>query len=697
MSKKFFHYIKIAYLTLLGVLYSFNSYSTQAVCQLTNNSAPQLSITNVDNVLDSCSLTPECITTRNSRRDKLWGQNYIDADLMNQRMREINPNVSQPMVAVLDHGFDTNQLEYLETQSLRTRFEDPFKQKSGEKLEATKHHGTFVTGIVAGSNGVGVAPGSHLSVKDIFTKADKEYQRIQDSSLPLSEKRNYTRDSVLSSEIKIGLLEACNNGYRIINLSIALSSSVQNEMEVIDDNLVRELASKGCLVVKAGSYSKKDIHDNNDIDDAVLTVSALNPSGADEGVSDHGEIFAPGINIYSLDVSKEADDKKEFSSVSSCSKGDNGRVDSGTSFAAPMVTGVAAQVDRVLRMDPCFLSLEGRTRVQLLNRILMASKLRDSVNGLRAVEIANLWVQDRGLQEYDSFNREKKLQRFCKKQNKNNFTEFSVKELQSLLEKSNQPICSQSFDSCLNTRACGERKKCILNARKKAALCVSPSKEVMVDLMLTADQDGHYELANQYFKQYYQSQPTLNEQDAMLSAFINSDQEFLRLTSAITLIETGKWNQQLQAVSYEGLMSDSEILRNRFIDKLTHKSFKSVDEYREFVFGLFSAFANAQDNLQMSGSDQLDEALRLLFDRYDYSKKLVKRLEHSKNQNKMFLIHASQEESGRIDSDISVEKSMLGVFLMAVSSEDKLVRRGACVFMDSYPLENINFKRYCKS
>ena len=113
------------------IFISFDCFAGQQPCQnsggqvLEPKKSSDLS-TSVSDIVSNCALTPDCSRQMSSRRDRLWGQNYIDTDLMLESLSEIKPSVT-PKIAVIDHGFDTKQLGHLSTPSRDVNFEDPFR------------------------------------------------------------------------------------------------------------------------------------------------------------------------------------------------------------------------------------------------------------------------------------------------------------------------------------------------------------------------------------------------------------------------------------------------------------------------------------------------------------------------------------------------------------------------------------------
>ncbi|MBN2611760.1 MAG: S8 family peptidase [Bacteroidales bacterium] len=185
----------------------------------------------------------------------------------------------------------------------------------------TPEHGTFVSGIIAGNrnNNIGMQ-GIADNVKIMAIRA------VPDGD---------ERDKDIANAIKY----AVNNGAHIINMSFGKDLSPQKELV---DEAIRYARAHDVLLVHAAGNDGEDVdknprHPNSKTTNGELLSSHWICVGASAksadlnfagSFSNYGrksvDLFAPGVNIYSLKPDNRYD------------------VLDGTSFAAPMVAGTAA-------------------------------------------------------------------------------------------------------------------------------------------------------------------------------------------------------------------------------------------------------------------------------------------------------------------------------------------------------------------
>ncbi len=198
-------------------------------------------------------------------------------------------------------------------------FDNDIRDKNG--------HGTFVTGIIAATadNGLGIA-------------GINPWARIMPVRVS-----NFHGDSN-SVSAAMGISYAARMGARVINVSIAGKSTSKAEQAAI-----AFANSKGALVVVAAGNDGANIKDYSPAGlDGVIVAAAINSEGRRENYSNWGnvDIAAPGSDIVSLRAART--DLMQFE-LKDYKPGTNviGRerllyYASGTSFAAPYVTGVAS-------------------------------------------------------------------------------------------------------------------------------------------------------------------------------------------------------------------------------------------------------------------------------------------------------------------------------------------------------------------
>lgn len=183
-------------------------------------------------------------------------------------------------------------------------------------------HGTHVAGIVAAnrSNSLGIS-GVAGNVKIMTIRAIPEGDE---------------RDKDIANAIKY----AVNNGAKVINMSFGKSISPQKQAV---DEAVRYAQSKGVLLIHAAGNENEDIDVNDNypskkfldgkIADNWIEVGAtswMQPPNQVAKFSNYGhkmvDVFAPGVDLTSTVVGSKYEDL------------------SGTSMAAPVVTGLAAMI-----------------------------------------------------------------------------------------------------------------------------------------------------------------------------------------------------------------------------------------------------------------------------------------------------------------------------------------------------------------
>lgn len=187
------------------------------------------------------------------------------------------------------------------------------------------NHGTHVAGTIGavGGNGIGVA-GVCWKIKMINAKFLGRNESTTDMAISAID---YFID--LKSRYKLNLV-AINNSWGGVEYSKALK-------EAID----RTATANILFVTAAGNGGFDRIGDNTDIDKFypgsydspnIINVASINPDGSMRSSSNYGatsvDIGAPGTNI--------------FSTISTSDGRSAYKLDSGTSMAAPHVTGAAA-------------------------------------------------------------------------------------------------------------------------------------------------------------------------------------------------------------------------------------------------------------------------------------------------------------------------------------------------------------------
>lgn len=177
-------------------------------------------------------------------------------------------------------------------------------------------HGTMIAGIIG-------ADGEKCSVKGICRNISVKIQIIKVSK----SSKHYCDEKDLIQAIQY----AENNGAQICNVSMTLKNATDQLKRVMSD-------SKMLFVVAAGNgtrFGGKNIDQyklypaSYDLDN-VITVAGVSWNGELLKTSNYGEnsvdVSAPGLNVYSTYCENQY------------------AYDTGTSFAAPIVTGICAYI-----------------------------------------------------------------------------------------------------------------------------------------------------------------------------------------------------------------------------------------------------------------------------------------------------------------------------------------------------------------
>ncbi len=266
-------------------------------------------------------------------------------------------------VAVVDNGVDYNHPDLaanFRTGELGYDFlnndNDPKPDNSGIE---NAFHGTHVAGIIAGvrDNLIGVAGWAQIQLLAVRVLNDSGSGNL--------------------SDVARGIHWAVDNGARIINMSLGGDAASTVLIEAC-----QYAASRGVLLIAAsGNDGRSTITYPARLSECVA-VGATNESSELAWFSNYGpeqELVAPGTSIFSTTL------------------GGSYAEASGTSMAAPEVSGVAALI---LALDPALSASDVRS-ILAASAIDMGSAGRDSrfgyglVNAWRAVQLAQTLIQQK--------------------------------------------------------------------------------------------------------------------------------------------------------------------------------------------------------------------------------------------------------------------------------------------------------------
>jgi type VII secretion-associated serine protease mycosin len=242
--------------------------------------------------------------------DQFYNQ-YQKPYLSTIRMPEawdLSKSAGSQTVAVLDTGIDAGHPDLVGKVLAGRNVLNP-----GKIPDDDAGHGTMTSGVIAAStnNSVGVA-GVAWSAKILPVK-------VLDA-----------KGSGYDSDIITGINWAAANGARVINMSLGGG----NDAPLLHD-AIKNAVAKGIVVVAAAGNSRVNKPEYPAAYPEVIAVGATDNSGLLTGFSTQGDwvdIAAPGWNIMAPGPRALTD----------LTKYEPYWIDSGTSFSAPMVAGVAA-------------------------------------------------------------------------------------------------------------------------------------------------------------------------------------------------------------------------------------------------------------------------------------------------------------------------------------------------------------------
>ena len=292
-----------------------------------------------------------------------WGQDHDDQWAIKRvgftaddqsAWERLGPNPQPVVVAIIDTGLDWNHLDINWKNIWRNENEVP---DNGIDDDQNGHvddiigwdffadtnspwdhdgHGTFVAGVIAANfdNSIGIA-GINPYARIMVLKALNSF--------------GHTRASYLAQAI----LYAADNGARIINMSTGGPDLTEIETAALDYAL-----SKGLLVVVAAGNEGTNLETQGRASHpGVITVAATGFEDERAGFSNWGpqvSVAAPGLDILSLrarrtDLMRDIEDVEYENSAAYVGEDRRYYRASGTSFSAPVVTGIASLI---LSKDP---------------------------------------------------------------------------------------------------------------------------------------------------------------------------------------------------------------------------------------------------------------------------------------------------------------------------------------------------------
>jgi subtilisin family serine protease len=329
----------------------------------------------------------------------------VQAQKMKERVREIlrenNAEKIEVAVAVLDSGFDSDLSPHFHSNGTLPvkKFEAQagsgdyqFQTQTVELAKDEVGHGVSVTGLIAAKGKIGMLDGGNsLAVYEGTLNTGgrcglpKQLEKVCEE--------NQDPDGITVINLSGG---HASDEYRIPFLTTVLIGLENGRDEEHCTKEISALANKGCLAVVAAGNGGYRGHHVNQLDDAYLRVEAVGKDRQLTSFSSVGEVAAPGEDVFTTSNGNLNLIWNSPPCHQQPSQGDSIEMQcdayAGTSFAAPIVTGIAAQVVKVLKSgDGYFQKLSNSERISLVTRIIKHSEVNGVVNGLNAVEIADSW------------------------------------------------------------------------------------------------------------------------------------------------------------------------------------------------------------------------------------------------------------------------------------------------------------------
>lgn len=411
--------------------------------------SPQVEVDDILKLANASKLKYACNLVTMCDDDELaynWHQLYTDSDLMLKELKKDLPTNLNSHVVVLDTGFESYMSLTLEKPTYEGH---PLGSSSSAVQLDSIGHGTAVASIIGSKK----------------YKADLPPLGISpDSSLHLYRYKNGSSNGNVSYSSSLAILkDACEknkdpSGIVFLNLSASTTGDENGKrpMELYYSDFLKDLESSGCILVSsAGNDSIKRNNTFDNEEDNLIRVGGINSSG--KASTTKGEIQAPGAEIGVLGSGEMLTAEK------TCKKGielggTTARIptitSSGSSFSAPIVTAILSNVQLALKKYKKYSSLGKKEQIRLLNQIIFSSQLANSINGLKALKIAEAW-------------------------GKSDFKNAPGKSaLITLFDRENEKFCSNDMLSCDNSPTCDDKLECISSVREKMTLCSFTNSDV---------------------------------------------------------------------------------------------------------------------------------------------------------------------------------------------------------------------------
>lgn len=421
------------------LIVSFQSFSNQVIC---NNSSPHFpkvekqskEAFRISKIYSdkTCEINKKCPNGDNPR----WGIQKVGADLaekiVQKELQKVPAHKKDHMVAsvgILDTGFNIESHRNMISS-------EKFKIKKGIDEAGPPGvdefgHGTGVTSALAAKE-IGVTSANQLTFYRISKK---------DAGASSNEE-----------DLESAIIRACKEN-DIINLSWGNILEERGGRDLLKKRWYDTARKHGCLVVESAGNSgiKEKLEEDvkTKLEDPHLLVASTNHYSKESKFSTIGDIHAPGQGLYTL-VSKNSSIEKMYENIDCKVGGHRVAPINGTSYASPIVAGVASQIVTLLKLNDS-LPKDPQRKISLIKGILMAStsfsggKETSEINALAAVHIA------KGIKHQ-------------------NFT-LSEDYLIEIGKKEARSRCQKERPKCLQEITCEGLKSCSNELRFRVLLC----------------------------------------------------------------------------------------------------------------------------------------------------------------------------------------------------------------------------------
>jgi len=243
-----------------------------------------------------------------------------------------NPNIT---IGLIDGPVNLGHPAF-EGSIIKTVTESHFAEcKSADSISC--QHGTFIAGILCAKRGLptpGICPGCTLMLRPIFldkTKSNTIANKYSNAKEPYLDNYGVYFPSATPDDLYNAMVEIIEKGAKIINLSLGLSTSSLTLYTKLQE--AYDYARRKGVIIVAAAGNQGNIGGLSLIDhDWIIPVAACDENGQLDSMSNIAHsitsrgIMAPGVNI----TSTFSDKQNRYAKLS------------GTSFAAPFVTGAIA-------------------------------------------------------------------------------------------------------------------------------------------------------------------------------------------------------------------------------------------------------------------------------------------------------------------------------------------------------------------